>query len=109
MVEGGIVAVTDGVQLEIELDPSYRHSFAGVEFYSDAEGTTPVTPSGGTVTFELKTPLQPNAFQSFTLNAISAASADQVNWGTNALAVRATLSSVVGAAYARLRATMNIS
>ncbi len=89
--------------LELDIDHSRVHNFAGVVFYSDAEGTTAVQPSAGTATYEVKLVVQPQAFQSTPNNVLTDLTVPcQINWAGNTEAVQVTLDSVVGATHARL-------
>ena len=99
-----VIAIVGGALVLDELtDRSRVHNFAGVVFYSDAEGTTAVQPSAGTATFTVRLVVQPQAFQSFPRNVIDDLSVPcQVNLAANTEEVRATLAGIVGATHARL-------
>lgn len=111
MFESDVEALAGGaVTIDLPFDSSYRHSFAGVEFYSDAGGTTPVTAGAGTITFTLVLPVMPNTQQPFTDNLINAIDDATVNWAANAISVRATVAGITGSpTHARLRVSGNIS
>ena len=55
LVSAGSITLTTG--------QSRVHNFAGVVFFNDADGATPVQPSAGTITFTAKIVVQPHAFQ----------------------------------------------
>ena len=93
---------------DLPFDPSYRHTFAGIEYYSDA-GITPVVPSAGTESYLLTTTTKPTAKQIFAGNVINSLDEAQVSWSANVNSVECTLAGVVGATYARLILTGNIS
>lgn len=111
LTESTVQALAGGaLTINLPFDPSYRHSFAGVEFYSDADGDTPVAASAGTITYTLTLPVMPNDQQSFTNNVSNAVNADTVNWAANVLSVRATIAGITGSpTHARLRVSGNIS
>lgn len=111
LVEGPVVALAGGAAvLEVDFDVNYRHSFAGVEFFDDAEGTSPVPATGGTVSFTLNVPVLPNDPQSFVNSNVNAVDAEVVSWAANTTKVTATLTGITGTAtHACLRASGNIS
>ncbi len=89
--------------LDLVIDNSRVHNFAGVVFYSDAEGTTAVQPSAGTATFTVRLVVQPQAFQDITNGALSDLTVPcQVNWAGNTHTARVTLADVAGATHCRL-------
>lgn len=106
-----VVALSAGaIVIDLLIDPAYRHSFAGVEFYSDAEGATPVTASAGVILYTLTLSVMPNNQQQFLNNSVNAADNDTVNWGANVISVRATISAITGTpTHAKLRVCGNIS
>ena len=70
--------------IEIAIDPIKPHCFAAVEFYSDAEGASVITPATGTLSFTLQLPVLPSAPQSFVNNVIDAADRVTVSWDASA-------------------------
>lgn len=107
---GQVIALAAGAAtLTLDVDPSYRHSFAAVEYYSDALGATQVVPSAGTETFTLISPLLPTAEQVFTDNTSNSADEQTVSWAFNIVTVKAVLAGVVGATHCRIRFIGNIS
>lgn len=89
--------------VDLLIDHSRVHNFAGVVFFSDAAGATAVQPSAGTATFLLRLVVQPQAFQPFPRNLLDDLTEPcQVNWAANTEDVRVTLAGIVGAAFFRL-------
>ena len=95
--------------IDLEVEETYRHCFAGIEFYSDANGNTSVLPSAGSITFSIRTANQPNGFQTFPSNVVDPTAPDQVNWAANTQLVRAVITGITGATHARMIATCNVS
>ena len=108
--QSDVVALTAGAgQIDMNVNPSYVHSFAGVVFYDDAEGQTPVQPTAGTSTFNVMLEVQPQAYQEVPNNVLNADTPDQVDWAGNTLSVRAVFSGIAGATYAMLVVAGNSS
>jgi hypothetical protein len=109
--ESTVVALSGGaLELPLLLDDRLPHCFVAVEFYSDANGATPVTASAGTITFTLTLPVQPNAQQPFTGNVVNAADNDVTSWAANASAVNASITGITGSpTHARVRVHCNAS
>lgn len=106
---GPIVALAAGAAtLTVEMDDSYRHSFAAVEFYSDDAGTHVVT-TAGAITFTLTSPLLPNKALEFVGNQVATNNEETVSWAANVTAVTAVVTAVTGATHCRLRAIGNVS
>ena len=91
-----------GATIDLDVDPTFVHSFAGVVFSNDIGGDPIVQPSAGTITLQIITVLQPHAFQEFPSNILQADSPDQTDWASNTLSVRATIAGIVGATHVRL-------
>lgn len=107
--ETAVVELTGGAAvLTLPVNASYRHSFAGVEYYSDA-GITPAVPSAGSETYLLTTTVKPSSKQSFTGNVINSADETQVSWAANITSLEVTLAGVVGATHVKLIFTGNIT
>lgn len=105
-----VIALAGGAAtMTLDVDPSYRHSFAAVEYYSDADGTTVVSPTAGTETYTLITPLLPNAELTFTDNVVNSADDCLASWAANINTVKVVLASVDVATHVRLRFIGNIS
>lgn len=99
--QSSVIAVAAG-QIDLAIDNSRPHNFAGVVFFNDASGVTPVQPSAGTITYTVQLVVQPHAFQAPPDNVINANTVDQVDWAGNTEIVRATFAGIVGATHARL-------
>ena len=107
---GPIVALAGGAAtLPLTVSASYRHSFAAVEFYSDAQGTNVVVPTAGTATFTLVSPLLPTKEHAVTGGVVSATDECIVSWSLNVTTVKAVMDAVVGATHCRIRFIGNIS
>ena len=96
-----VIPVATG-SIDLNIDISRVHHFAGVVFYNDANGVTPVQPSAGTSTFPVKLTVQSHAFQTIPANVINANIVSQVNWAGNTKTVRVVFAGIVGATHARL-------
>lgn len=96
-----VTPVSDG-SIEQIIDQSRVHNFAGVVFFNDADGETPVQPTAGTITFTVKLVVQPHSYQPTPSNVINADGVDQVSWAANTISILATFSGIVGATHAKL-------
>ena len=96
------VVIVSAGPIDLKIDISRVHHFAGVVFFNDAEGATPVTPTAGTITYTVQLVVQPQGFQAPQENVLNAADVCQVNWAGNTEVVRATFAGIVGATHARL-------
>jgi len=96
-----VLALSAG-PLELAIDPSYVHNFAGLLFFNDAEGATPVQPSAGSATFTVALSVQPHVFQAVPDNALDVSVSDQVDWAGNTDRIMVTHADVVGATYWQL-------
>ena len=103
--ESPVTPVGDPVTLA-SLDQVKPHCFAGCQFFSDAEGTTPVVASTGTVTIEVKT-INNNIFEPISGGIVDAASPSTVSWAANTKEVKAIPEGIVTAAYYKLVVTCN--
>lgn len=97
-----LVTLVSAGSITLAIGESRVHHFAGIVFYNEEEGTTPVQPSAGTITFTIKTIVQPHGFQAITDGTISATAPNQVDWAGNTIEVLATFTNVVGATHARM-------
>ena len=91
-----------GATIDLDVDPTFVHSFVGAVFSNDIGGDPIVQPSAGSITLQIVTVLQPHAFQEFPSNILQADAPDQTDWASNTLSVRATITGIVGATHARL-------
>ncbi len=85
------------------------HSFAGVIYYANSNGDTPLDPSGlgGTATITIRTTNQPHGFQDTVDNVLQANSFAQTSWDGNASEVKCVFAAITGATHARLIVTSN--
>jgi len=107
-IESPVVLVSAG-SITLPVDRSYPHNFAGIIFFNDSGGVTPVTPSAGSTTFTIKTVNQSQGFQNIAAGTVAADAPNQVDWAGNTLEVLATFAGIVGATHARLVSTGNQS
>lgn len=103
-----IVPVGDTITLEATEDPGMSrvspHGFAGIEFLDGAgDGANVVAATGGTATIEVRTTVNPSAWESFANNEIDCTAPTTPNWDGTILAVRAVPSGITGATHYRLR------
>lgn len=113
LYESPVVALGAG-EIEMEVDScDLRHWFAGVEWYDDVAGEAGdvVTPTAGSSTFTVKTPLIPLLDQAIPGNVVNyAVNDEQVSFATNILSMKVTFAGITGAAtHARLRVMGNPS
>ncbi len=104
--ESETFAVGDIITLG-ELDITKPHCFAGVQFFSDAEGTLSVSPSAGTVLIEIQTVNTAPVFEPALNNLITVNAPTTVSWACNTQSVRATPAGITGAAFYKLIVTCN--
>jgi len=104
-----IITITNGQSIELDISYQYRHWFAGVIAYSDAQGSSIIQPSAGKYTFSILTPTQPNGYQSFQNNELRANTPSQVNWASNTDKVKVVISDISVTLYLRLMVVGNIS
>ncbi len=90
-----------------ELDITKPHCFAGVQFFSDAEGAVSVIPSAGTVLIEIQTINNAPIFESVLDNPITAKAPITITWAANTQSVRATPTGITGATHYKLVTTFN--
>ncbi len=100
-LQSEVTAIAAG-DLILDVDVTYPHNFAGLIWYNDAEGVTPVTPTGGTITITIKTPVQPQGYQEISGGVLSADVVSQVDWAANTEQVKAVFDTITGATYVRL-------
>ncbi len=105
-VESEVVAVGTIITLS-ELDITKLRCFAGVQFFSDAEGTIPAIPSAGTVQIEIQTINTMPVFELAFDHVIIASAPTTVTWAANTQSVRATPTGVTGVTHYKLVVTLN--
>ena len=105
-VESAVFAVGSLVTLD-GLDSSKAHCFAGVQFFNDAAGLVPATPTAGTLLVEIRTVNTTPIFEAIPANTISANAPTTISWAANTQAVRATPTGIVGATHYKLVVTCN--
>jgi hypothetical protein len=96
----------------VELDKNarnYSHNFIGVFFYSDAAGTTEVTPSAGTVDIKVKLENSPNTFEDISNGSYSANAPQSASFSGNPTDIQITLASIAGASYFKVILIQNKS
>ena len=92
-----VVALSSGAAtIDLPVTHLYSHNFAGVIYFSDANGEIQVAPTAGSETFTIETIVQPGIFQSFTDNTLNSATPSQVDWSANTIQVRVVLAGVSG-------------
>lgn len=84
-----------------DLRPTQTHYFAGVEFFSDADGT-PATPSAGTVTVTVITAVNPQVAESITNGEIDATAPTTVDWASPTSSAIFTPDSIAAATHWRV-------
>lgn len=105
-LESVVTAV--GATIELEgLPDDAAHSFVGAQFFSDAAGTTPATPTAGTLTIAIQTFNSQPKYDPISKDTIKAKTPETVSWAANAIAVRATPASIAGAAFYKIVVTSN--
>lgn len=89
--------------IELDVDPSFVHSFAGLIFLDSPDLITKVQPSAGEATLTVQTAVQPHVFQAVPGNVLSVDTPDQFDWASNTEKVRVTESdTIVGATHWQL-------
>ncbi|AAT69547.1 gp71 [Alphaproteobacteria phage PhiJL001] len=106
--QSAIVAVTETLTID-GISPVKPHCFLGVEFFADAAGATPATPSAGTLAVDVRTFNNPQHYEAVPSNSIDATAPTTVSWAANTTSARVTPSGIVGAAYYRATVSCNES
>lgn len=107
--QSDVVAVDTALTIDF-IDPALPHNFVGFQFFSDAAGTTPVTPSSGTVDIGVGTINSYPEQDSVTAQQVDLADGDfTVSWAANTVNITATPDSVVGASYWKMKVTCNLT
>ncbi len=105
-IESAVFAVGSVITLS-ELDITRPRCFAGVQFFNDAEGLVPASPSAGTIDIEIQTINTAPVFEDGFDHTIGANAPTTVTWAANTQAIRATPVGVTGATHYKLVATFN--
>ena len=106
--DSGVVVL--GASVTVSTDPDFPHVFAAVEFFSDADGSTAVTPTGGTIVFTAETAELPGTFQPISSGTITASSNASISLAGNVTRVRASFNTITGTAtHVRLNVNGNLS
>ena len=103
--ESPITAIGSDITL-VSLDQVKPHCFAGVQFFSDSAGATPIVPSAGIVTIEIKT-INTNLFEPVLGGIIDVRSPTTVSWAANTKEIKAIPSGITVVAYYKLVVTYN--
>lgn len=102
-----IVAVTAEIIVE-ELDTSKTECYCGLQFFSDAAGTSPVTPSAGTAVVSVRTVNTHPEYEALAGGgSIDATAPTTQSWDGNTRTVRVVPSGISGANYYRAVVTCN--
>lgn len=104
-----LVVLVSAGDLTFDIDSNYSHNFAGLVYFNDANGDTPVTPSAGSATLTIKTANQPQGFQSIAAGALDATTISQADWDGNSLQANFSFSGITGATHVRAIVTGNQS
>lgn len=100
-IQSEVLAIAAG-PIELSVDPSFVHSFAGLLFFDDPNLETPVQPSTGSATFLIRSVVQPHVFQIIPSNVIQVSAPAQVDWSSNTEVVQVTPTGIVGATHWQL-------
>lgn len=103
--ESAVTAIGANIELD-GIDMMRPHCFAGVQFFSDAAGTTPAVPTVGSVVIKVKT-LNTQLFEQLVDGTITAAAPASVSWAANTTAVKAEPTGVDVATHYKLVVTCN--
>lgn len=85
--ESDVEAVADTIILD-GLTEEMPHCFIGVQFFSDAGGTTPATPGAGTVAVTVETLNNEPVFEAVPDSPIDATAPTTLSWAANTKRVR---------------------
>ena len=106
LIQSPVTAVGSPIVLP-GIDAAKPHCFAGAKFYSDAEGTAPVTPTAGTIDIDVETVNSSPKIEPIPANTINAGDARTIDWAANTTVVHATPTGITGAAFYRIVVTCN--
>lgn len=113
--ESAVVATSGGtVTFDLTAAPTYealgrssRHWFAGLQFFSDADGNLPVLPTAGTAVFTVESPVIPDVFQALSNGTIDYGMAnEQISFDSVATRIKVTIADIAPGTigYFRMRA-----
>lgn len=109
---GSVVAVQSditpvGSEINVgDLADLFPHNFAGVEFFSDDQGTA-AQATAGSVTISAKTAVNPQAYDEIKDGVIDATALRTVSFAGNITDLKAVASGVEGATHYRLNLYQN--
>ena len=103
-----VEVVADTIVLE-GLSPDMPHCFVGIQFFSDAGGTTPATPGAGTVTVTVETVNSEGISEAVPDNVIDATAITTVSWDANTKSITLVPAGVTTATHWRATWTGNES
>ena len=106
LIYSDIATVSTTISLR-NLSVDKPHCFLGVQFFADAEGTTPATPGAGTVTVLTQTINADPLFEAPIDNVIDATDPITVDWAGNSLGVQATPAGITVATHYRIVVSCN--
>lgn len=108
VIESPVTLVSAG-EITLKMRADSVHNFAGVIYFNDAGGVTPLVPGTltGTGTITIKTSNQSHGFQSITNGALDASTFTQADWSANSLEVKVTFAAITGATHAKLVVSSN--
>lgn len=108
-IESEVVPVGDTITLE-SIDANRTHCFCGIQFFSDAAGEIPVTPTAGFILIKIQTLNTYPVWEIIPDNVIDADKPVTVGWDANTRTVKATpddVATIVGATHYKLVVTCN--
>lgn len=104
--ESAVTPIGDAVTIS-DIEVFKPHCFAGVQFFSDAAGTTPAVAGAGTVVIKIQTVNTVPAFESIPDGVITAAAPTTLSWAANTLKVKAIPAGLTVATHYKLVVTCN--
>ena len=110
LYQSPITAIANPVELVVAAD--LPHCFAGVEFFQDAAGATPATPTAGTVAIDVNPAvLADGVYEAAPDSPLTADTPGAVGFDCNARKVKATPTGVSGGSVShyRLNVSQNVS
>lgn len=104
-IQSDVFPVADTITLD-GIDASKPHCFVSPQFFDDAAGTIPATPTSGTIGFAVKTVNSQN-FEAFPGNNWSTFAPATLSWAANTEKVNAVPNAIAGATHYRIVVTCN--